>query len=61
MATELPVGFAMALAMDELAMKRFESLPPTEKESIIQQTRNVRSRQEMRQLVASIAARDKLY
>ena len=56
MATELPVGFAMALAMNEPAMKKFESLSPAEKESIIQQTHSAKSRQEMQQLVTSIAA-----
>ena len=55
MATELPVGFAMALAMNEPAMKKFESLSPVEKESIIQQTHNVKSRHEMQHLVMSIA------
>ena len=54
MATELPIGFAMALAMNESAMKNFESLSPAEKESIVQQTHGVKSRQEMQQLVASI-------
>ena len=56
MATELPVGFAMALAMNELAMKKFESLSPAEKESIVQQTRGIKSRHEMQHLVMSIAA-----
>ena len=56
MATELPIGFAMALAMNEPAMKKFESLSPAEKESIVQQTRVVKSRQEMQQFVASITA-----
>ena len=56
MATELPIGFAMALAMNEPAMKKFESLSPAEKESIVQQTRSVKSRHEMQHLVMSIAA-----
>ena len=56
MATELPVGFAMALAMNEPAMRKFESLSPAEKESIVQQTHGVKSRQEMQQIVTSIAA-----
>ena len=56
MATELPIGFAMALAMNEPAMKKFEALSLAEKESIIQQTHNVKSRNEMQKLVMSIAA-----
>lgn len=55
MATELPIGFTMALAMNESAMKKFESFSPAGKESIVQQTHDVKSRQEMQQLVASIA------
>ena len=56
MATELPIGFAIALAMNEPAMKKFESLSPAEKESIVQQAHNVRSRQEVQKIVMSIAA-----
>ena len=56
MIPELPIGLAMALAMNESAMKNFESLSPAAKESIVQQTHDVKSRQEMQQLVASIAA-----
>ena len=56
MATELPVGFAMALAMNEPAMKKFESLSLAEKESIVQQTHSVKSRQEMQKIVMQIAA-----
>ena len=56
MATEPPIGFAMALAMNEPTMKKFESLSPAEKESIVQQTHGVKSRQEMQQIVTSIAA-----
>ena len=56
MATELPVGLAMALAMNEPAMKKFESLSSAEKESIVQQTRSFKSRHEIQKLVMSIAA-----
>ena len=56
MATELPIGFAMALAMNEPAMKKFESLSPAEKESIVRQTHDIRSRHEMQKLVMRIAA-----
>lgn len=59
MGIELPVGFAMALAMDEPAMKKFESLSSAEKESIVRQTHSVKSRQEMQQLVASMITGDK--
>ena len=62
MASELPIGFAMALAMNEPAMKKFEALSPAEKESIVQQTHNVKSRHdEMQHLVMSIASGGGLY
>ena len=56
MATELPIGFAMALAMNEPAMKKFESLSPAETESIVQQTHEIKSRHEMQHLIMSITA-----
>ena len=61
MATELPIGLAMALAMNEPAMKKFESLSPSEKESIVQQTHSIKSRNEMQKLVMSIAAGGRPY
>lgn len=48
---ELPLGFGMALAQNEAAMKRFESLSETEKQAVLAKTHSVRSKQEMRQLV----------
>lgn len=50
----LPLGFGMALAQNEAAMKAFEALSEKEKESIIQQTHSVSSKQEMRNLVAGL-------
>lgn len=42
---ELPLGFGMALAQNEAAMKKFESLSSDEKESIIAgQKRRVKGR-----------------
>lgn len=52
---ELPLGFAMALAMNEPAMQRFEALSPGEKEAFLQRTRSVDSKREMQRLVASLA------
>ena len=48
---ELPLGFGMALAQNEAAMKRFESLSETEKQAVLAKTHSVHSKQEMRQLV----------
>lgn len=53
---ELPLGFGMALAQNEAAMKKFESMTDSEKQAILQQTHNVRSKREMQQLIASLDA-----
>ena len=52
---ELPLGFGMALAQNEHAMKRFESFSEDEKKAIIQKTRTVTSKKEMRMLIDSLA------
>lgn len=53
---ELPLGFGMALAQNESAMKKFESMTESQKQAILQQTHNVKSKREMQQLVASLNA-----
>ncbi len=55
MDSELPLGFAMALAMNEPAMKNFESLSPEEKTALVRRTRGVKSRDEMRRFVDRLA------
>lgn len=52
MSLELPLGFGMALAQNETAMHKFESLPESEKLSLLQQVHNVHSKAEMRKLVS---------
>lgn len=51
---ELPLGFAMALAMNEAAMAKFEQLSENEKEAVVQRTHNVKSKDEMRGIVDSL-------
>ena len=51
----LPLGFGMALAQNEAAMKSFESLSEVEKKAIVQRTHQVNSKREMRSLVVSLA------
>ena len=51
----LPLGFGMALAQNEAAMKTFESFSKAEKDAIVQRTRQVNSKREMRSLVANLA------
>lgn len=55
---DLPLGFGMALAQNEPAMKKFESLAEPEKQAVIRQAHNVNSKNEMRQLVAGLLQKD---
>ena len=55
---DLPMGFGMALAQNEAAMKQFESLSEAQKQAVIQRTHQVTSKQEMRKLVASLCNSD---
>lgn len=52
--SELPLGFGMALAQNEKAMQKFESLSQTEKDNVIQKAHTVNSKQEMQVLVNSL-------
>ena len=47
----LPLGLGMALAQNEAAMKRFESMTEPEKQALIAQCCQVKSKREMQQLV----------
>lgn len=51
---ELPLGFGMALAQNETAMRKFEALSAEKKQSILEKTHSVRSKQEMQQLVSEL-------
>ncbi len=51
---ELPLGFGMALAQNEDAMHKFESLSCDEKNSIISKAKNAKSKAEMHALVNSL-------
>ena len=53
---ELPLGFGMALAQNDAAMRQFESMADAEKQAILQQARGVNSKREMQQLVAGIVS-----
>lgn len=50
----LPLGFGMALAQNEAAMKKFESMTEAEKQSVIQRTHQVKSKREMQKLVSDL-------
>lgn len=51
---EMPVGFAMALAMNPEAMQKFATLSEAQKKEIIEGTHTVKSRDEMHQYVNSL-------
>ncbi len=56
MSADLPLGFGMALAQNEAAMQKFESLDEAGKRAILDQVHNVPSKAEMRRLVSSLSA-----
>ena len=50
----LPLGLGMALSRNKDAMSRFAAMSESEKQSVIEQTHRVRSRQDMQRLVDSL-------
>lgn len=52
---ELPAGFAMALAQNEDAMKRFEKMDEDDKARVLKHARSVNSKQEMKTLVYDLS------
>lgn len=53
---KVPIGFGMALAMNEPAMAAYAAMTEEQKQAILNQAHHARSRQEMNQIVSSIAA-----
>lgn len=51
---EMPMGFAMALAMNPDAMQRFTALSEEQKREVIEGTHSVKSRKEMHQYVNAL-------
>ena len=52
---DLPLGFGMALAQNEPAMKRFEALSEAQKNDVINRTHKINSKYEMQCLVNSLS------
>ena len=52
---ELPIGFGMALAQNETAVNAYAVMTKEQKNAVLARAHNVRSEQEMQQLVQSIA------
>ena len=53
---EMPVGFAMALAMNPDAMQKFATLSEEQKRTVIEGTHSVRSREEMHRYINDLAS-----
>lgn len=54
--TKVPIGFGMALAMNESAMAAYAAMNEREKQTVLQQAHHARSEEEMRQIVNHMAA-----
>jgi len=52
---KVPIGFGMALAVNEPAMNAYAAMTEQQKQAIINKAHNVRSEREMHDLVASLA------
>lgn len=52
---ELPIGFGMQLAKNLDAMNYFSNLDEEGKRQVVNQTKNIGSKQEMEQFVSSLA------
>ncbi|MGN0404071.1 MAG: hypothetical protein ACI4F1_02500 [Bariatricus sp.] len=54
-ARELPIGFTMNLAMNEKAMKAFSNMDEMQKRNVEEESRRVKSKNEMENLVNRLA------
>ncbi len=52
---KVPIGFGMALAMNQPAMNVYAAMDEAQKQDILNKAHNVRSEKEMHDLVASLA------
>lgn len=52
---ELPLGFGMALAMNEPALQGYAALTEAEKEDLILRCKDVQTKDEMQRIVDSLA------
>ena len=52
---KVPIGFGMALAVNEPAMNAYAAMTEEQKQAIINKAHNVRSEKEMHDLVAGLA------
>jgi len=52
---KVPIGFGIALAMNQPAMNAYAAMTTGQKQAILNKAHNVRSEREMQDLVASLA------
>jgi len=52
---KVPIGFGMALAMNQPAMNAYAALTEAQKQDVLNRAHNVRSEREMHDLVDSLA------
>lgn len=52
---KVPIGFGMALAMNESAMAAYAAMTQQQKQAVLNQARKAGSEKEMHRIVASIA------
>ena len=52
---KVPIGFGMALAMNQPTMNAYAAMTEAQKQMIVNKAHNVRSEREMHDLVASLA------
>ncbi|WP_312101286.1 hypothetical protein [Lachnoclostridium sp.] len=50
---EIPIGFSMALAKDTNAMNAFSSMSKEQRTQVVEQSRNIQSKEDMEQFVNS--------
>ena len=52
---KVPIGFGMALAMNQPAMNAYAAMTESQKQAVLSKAHHVRSEREMHDLVASLA------
>lgn len=51
---KVPIGFGMALAMNQPAMRAYAAMTEAQKQDVLSRAHNVRSERQMQELVASL-------
>ena len=52
--TKVPIGFGMALAMNEPALNAYAAMTEQQKQAVLRKAHNAQSRQEMQSIVESL-------